>query len=486
VFAIQISPQLSRRLTAVIYLLTAALISLLIADRSPNPGRGVRELFLFWLLGCAIPLFFVFSYPMFLFGNTPRTRAKRAAILHCALAIFAVLFFEAASSRMENPVDTISDSKSIVILLFALAALALLLVSAVCLCLKKRSMRATIASVVLWFYWLFLFLVVSGHWFQAAGAHRQWFFPCCVAPLFLSFAAGAIRYRASVAHGAALLGLVAAPWLYWNVVRDTGLGNVWLIFNEPDSPLELFSSSQVAFAAIAVLSVGLLTFALVTAAVHLLAALHLGRLSLRRLRWLPFAVSFAVLMLWFSRSVMPYRIPGAVDSDRPMLQILHVEKHGLQFHERCVKVWGGWNGVLRSVSFSGDDRRLFQYSFTENQQSGGELSSAFRDRIRELFPSSSRSRESEDVHPIRAWNADAWYVSEQHSGLQIYGIDGRPTPPETIVALFSDLEKIPHSSSYGWQLRDVCLGFCYDPLSAMGALFWNHRCFDAGHGPVCK
>jgi hypothetical protein len=446
----------------------------------------MRELFLFWLLGCAVPLFFVFAYPTFLFGDPPRTRGKRAAILHCALAIFAVVLFEAAFSRIENPVDTIGDSNSIVILLFALAALALLLVSAVFLRLKKRSMLATIASVVLWFYWLFLFLVVSGHRFQAAGAHGEWFFPCCVAPLFIAFAAGVIPYRPVIAHVAVLLGLMAAPWLYWNVLRDIGLGNVWLIFNEPDSPLEIFSSSQVAFAVIAVLSVGLLTFALVTAAVHLLSALHLGRLSLRKLRWLPFAVSFAVLMLWFSRSVIPYRIPGAVDSDRPMLQILHVEKHGLQFHERCVKVWGGWNGVLRSVSFSGDDRRLFQYSFTEKQQSGGELSPAFRDRIRELFPSSSRSRESQDVHPIRAWNADGWYVNERHSGLQIYGIDGRPTPPETIVALFNDLEKIPHSSSYGWQLRDVCLGFCYDPLSAMGALFWNHRCFDAGHGPVCR
>jgi hypothetical protein len=49
-----------------------------------------------------------------------------------------------------------------------------------------------------------------------------------------------------------------------------------------------------------------------------------------------------------------------------------------------------------------------------------------------------------------------------------------------IVAFIHDLETVAPPLEAGSQLKDVCLGFCFDPLAAMGNLCSNHRCFDDG------
>ena len=54
------------------------------------------------------------------------------------------------------------------------------------------------------------------------------------------------------------------------------------------------------------------------------------------------------------------------------------------------------------------------------------------------------------------------------------------------MSLFNDLEKLPQSAPSKSELKDVCLGFCYDPLSEMGYLEANHRCLNDGHGIVCR
>jgi len=41
-------------------------------------------------------------------------------------------------------------------------------------------------------------------------------------------------------------------------------------------------------------------------------------------------------------------------------------------------------------------------------------------------------------------------------------------PPPEMVALFSELDKFPESQERPFVSRDVCLGFCYDPIAALG------------------
>jgi hypothetical protein len=35
-------------------------------------------------------------------------------------------------------------------------------------------------------------------------------------------------------------------------------------------------------------------------------------------------------------------------------------------------------------------------------------------------------------------------------------------------------------------MKDVCLGFCYDPISALGFIYANDRCRQSDSGFVCQ
>jgi len=167
---------------------------------------------------------------------------------------------------------------------------------------------------------------------------------------------------------------------------------------------------------------------------------------------------------------MPYRIPGAIDRDRwPVLQILHLEKRGLQFHERCVSI--NDYRLPRPVYFSSADRRWFQYKF-EERTTEERLPPNIAERVRELLLSAARSKKQSDaIGPIRDWNADSWYVFGQGTGRRFYNTKMGSAPPHEMVDLFNELNAIPHSTDRKSELRDICLGFCYDPLSAMGWLY---------------
>lgn len=267
-------------------------------------------------------------------------------------------------------------------------------------------------------------------------------------------------------------------------MKDSGLGNIWVMFNQPNDGHTFYP----AFAVPGIFSVALLALAATIAAMRLLPSRwQVRQLPICQLTWPGFAVSFLVLAVWFTQSVLPYRIPGALDySDWPILQILHVEKRGLQFHEACISVWGGISRPRNpaSVSFSGNDRRLFWYRFGEASASA-QLSEPMIKRIQTIIASSSQPRaERATVKPIRDWNADNWYFIVGGAGIRTYTNGGKP--PEDIVNLFDDLEKLPQSSPARSERSDVCLGFCYDPLSEMGYLYANHRCFNDGHGTVCR
>jgi hypothetical protein len=383
----------------------------------------------------------------------------------------------------KNPVRDIGDSTGVIVVL--LSALMLFLVVAVSILLKNRSNLVIFAFLLFWPYWFLLALVNTGRFFEATPLQARFYFLCFLAAVLFAFAAGTISYRPRFAHVAALASLMGAPWIYSNAMTDSGLGNVWLVFNVPDNDPGAYMRP---YAYLAIAIVGLIAFAVVTAGVRLLPAQWQFRgTPLRERTWPAFAASIVVLAGWFGQSVLPYRIPGAVDySDFPVLQILHVEKRGLQFHERCFSVY--WQRPYRpiSVSFTGSDRRLFQYRFQHNGSSL-QLPKALVERIQDIVESSAHEKSRPDVvRPIWNWNADRWYFSGQGFGPRVYGASREPDPPQEVVDLFRELDAIPHYSETHSERKDVCLGFCYDGLSAMGWLYSNHRCFNDRHGLVCR
>ncbi len=447
--------------------------------RDEIPWKGL----LLWMTLRAIPLLFVFAYPRFLFvASSPgKNRLRFAAALNgFGLAASVFLF-----PRMVLPFGTnpMRDADSVALLLIPLIGLPMFFIAALFLLLKNRSTLAMIACVLFWPYWFVLALVSLDRWFQDSPFHAALYLLCFLSPALFAFAAGAVSFRPTLAHIAAFSGVVGMPWVYLNL-RDSGLGNVWLMFNLPGREIAMYPPL---YAELTIFAVGLIMLAIATAALRLLPShWQLRKLPIRERTWPAFAISLVVLAIWFSQSVMPYRIPAAVDySDFPILQILHVEKRGLQFHENCVSVWGR-RGQPLSATFSGNDRRLFQYRFQEKGASG-HLPDSLAERVRVMLHSSDRETEKRDeIKPLRRWNADGWYFTAEGVGLRAYTTEKGTMPPPEIVDLFRDLEKIPRSQEISSELRDVCLGFCYDPLSGLGALFANHRCFNDGHGTVCR
>ncbi|MGA2814317.1 MAG: hypothetical protein ABSG16_23205 [Candidatus Acidiferrum sp.] len=471
-------------LTVLIYSFAAIAASFFWITRQQE--GDLSAILLVWFAWFAVPLLFVFAYPRFLFADSPlQTRRTRfAAIFHGLFSgVIICSFVILASPFWKNP---LRDANSPLLTGVPIVALPVFLVAALSLLFKKRSTLAKFASFLFWPYWLLISLMFVGRFFEENSFRTAFCFGCILSSILFAFAAGAISYRPAVAHASALAGLVSMPWIYWSTLQDSPLGNIWTFFNA--SGRDLFPHDILRIAALIILSVAMIVLAMATSALRLLPV----RWSVRKLplcerTWPAFGASFVFLAFWFSQSVMPYRISGAVDYGHwPILQILHVEKRGLQFHESCISV-GGYRKYPESITFSGNDRRLLQYRF-QQKTSSGDLSDALKERIRSTLQSSdAASRNWGAVKPLRAWNDEGWYVSATESiGLRAYTTENGSTPPQEIVDLFNELEKIPHVRETQSERRDVCFGFCYDPLSGLGLLYANHRCQYDGHAYVCR
>ena len=424
---------------------------------------------LYWVVLTAIPLFFVFVYTRSLFADdSKRPFLRRSAMTHVALGFLVILLFATCAPRVHH-ID-LPESVGWMSLAFVGTVLTTFFVSALSLMFRGKSSLAAFASFLFWPYWLlitFPFLDRNSDEDFLAASLR---FICLLVAVLFAFAAGALANYPRTAHAVALAGIAALPWIYISVLRGNIYWNEWIAFNVPDRELRMNNGLTPAVASI--IAVALLIFALATAALRLLPT----RLQFSQSVWPALLASFLFLAVWFSQSVMPYRIPGALDySSWPILQILHVQKSGLQFHETCVKVWGH-RGVPESLSIAWNDRRLFAYRF---QQRFGHIAvpKSLGERTASFIQSSSQLKSKrEPVKPLRRWNDEGWYVTGEGVGFREYTKGNRSAPPQELVDLFNDLEKLPRTQETSEDTKDVCLGFCYDAISALGWLYANHRC----------
>ena len=308
---------------------------------------------------------------------------------------------------------------------------------------------------------------------------------CVIAAILFALGAALVSRRPHVAHMCAAAGVVALPWTYRTTLQGNILVNWWIVFNVPDRELRMYNG--LATAKLAILAVALIVFAIATGITRVLPGrLVFRKMPLRERTWPAVAATLCLLAIWFTQSVIPYRIPGALDySSWPILQILHLKKHGLQFHESCVKVWGH-RGVPESVLFSSNDRRLFEYRFQQTF-AHAEVPKLLVEHVAALIQVSKSVKSNRNlITPLRRWNDEGWYVVGEEMELQAYTNENRRTPPQEVVDLFEELEKVPRTDNSSEDRKDVCLGFCYDPLSALGALYANHRCRQEETHFVCR
>lgn len=268
-----------------------------------------------------------------------------------------------------------------------------------------------------------------------------------------------------VAIGAAL----PLPWFF--LTESRAFANSWISlnasWNDPDP------SPYMRIAQLRIVSVALLLMTLLWAVTRLLPShWHLLRHPINRLTWPAVAISFIFMARWFATSVFPYRQPVIVDAMRPELSLLHVEKDGTVFHETRVSVYHDGRYYLTR-----NDRHLFRYRFAETAQEGL-LTNDLRTRLKDILALPELKRTLDRApRALRVRHGEGWYTKTGSYKIAAFTTENSTEPPVELRTFLSDLEREPSlSKSTRYELRDVCLGFCYDPKAGLGDRAENERC----------
>jgi len=296
-------------------------------------------------------------------------------------------------------------------------------------------------------------------------------------PLAFLLACIGVFFRSRIGYGVGLVaGLVALSGFTWMELSMSPWRNCWIALNlsgrMPGDKGDMISAK------LRILAVTLAVFSVVYSAIRLLPPhWKLRNRSLSERTWPCLAACFLVLATWFGWAVMPYRLPGMITRGLgPEWRMLHVEKRGLQFHEVAIGAWGNKFSVGRN------DRRLFQYRFEEDEHDG-EMPQSVALRVAEMLQS-LRTKELHTLSPkaLREWNAEGWYIHIEGRPVLVFNSEHGTQPPQEVIDVFHEIEKLPSKDDWERETRDICMGFCYDPLSGLGFKYANERCFTGGDG----
>jgi hypothetical protein len=74
-------------------------------------------------------------------------------------------------------------------------------------------------------------------------------------------------------------------------------------------------------------------------------------------------------------------------------------------------------------------------------------------------------------------HGEGWYTEADSPEIAAFTTENSVAPPRELVELFNEIEGIPVTrTSVRYQVKDVCLGFCYDPKAGLGYRAENERC----------
>jgi len=271
--------------------------------------------------------------------------------------------------------------------------------------------------------------------------------------------------------------------LYWFYGIEFGYSfpalNTWVAFNLPDAAPDASRDIVIAKLKIAFAITALAATAI--SAMRLLPAQWIMRKRpLRDRLWPVLAICTSAALFWYAVSVSPYRIPLIVDAASAKLTLLHVEKKGSQFHETGITVFEDGK-----VYLSHNDRRLFRYRFPVHT---GSAILSQGDTTREGAFALAEELGNADTVPavsLHSKDAEGWYVRTRYRHILAFTTENGTSPPPKLLSLFRALESaVPATKQWGDE-KDICFGFCYDPLAGLGILYMNDRCIDR-NGTHCK
>jgi hypothetical protein len=278
-----------------------------------------------------------------------------------------------------------------------------------------------------------------------------------VSPVAYLCACGLAFFRPHFAYGLGLVaGLMGLPWFV--LAEHSSQISSWIIFNVA---LEQGSWPRVFI----ILSVAFIVVSSSCATLRLLPV----RWTLRKRpfgqrSWPAIATGVLALGIWLYHAGTPYQTPLVADVVEPTFSILRVEKRGLRFEETAITAYRDGQFFISRTK-----RSLLQYKFATHVSHGVipyKEVEAFR-RSAEVWKLRMVS-----VPSLHSWNAAGWYVVGQ-SKILAYSTENKMEPPQLIVDMFNEIENQPMVATPTVIGRDVCFGFCYGPLAALGFKYSN-------------
>jgi hypothetical protein len=191
--------------------------------------------------------------------------------------------------------------------------------------------------------------------------------------------------------------------------------------------------------------------------------------------WPAIVITLVFIVCWFRAFALPYRESLIVDEDWPELSILRVNKDGIAFHETRLSIYMESHRIRYRLFQS--DRHLFQYSFVETLHEGV-LTDDLRTKLKALQALPNLQRNLDNApRALRTWHGEAWYTRVGRFAVTAFTTENATPPPADLRSFFREVEKAPSAGpSSQYKVRDVCLGFCYDPRAGLGYRAENQRC----------
>jgi hypothetical protein len=288
-----------------------------------------------------------------------------------------------------------------------------------------------------------------------------------LSPFVLLSGAVLLRRRPRIGYMVAAVGAaLPLPWIF--MTESRAFGNSWIAMNASSLEPDVYMR----YSQLRIVSVALLLMTLIWAMRLLPSDWQLRNRPVNQRTWPSTAVPLVLIVCWFAAFARPYREPLIVDAMHPELSILNVKKDGVAFHETRISVYrDGRYYVIRN------DRKLFRYSFGETAHEGL-LTDDLRTKLKviQALPELKRTLDK-SPRALRARHSEGWYTETESFAITAFTTENATAPPADLVDFFRVVEGAPPTGAGShYEVRDVCLGFCYDPKAGLGYSAENQRC----------
>jgi hypothetical protein len=294
-------------------------------------------------------------------------------------------------------------------------------------------------------------------------------FAVLLCPFVLLSGVPLLRWQPRVGYVVSAVGAaLPLPWIFMTESRVL-FGNSWIAMNASSQEPDVYMH----YSQLRIASVDLLLMTLIWAMTRLLPSdWQLRNRPLNQRTWPSIAIPLILVVCWFAAFALPYREPLIVDAAHPELSILNVKKDGITFHETRISVYrDGRYDIVRN------DRQLFRYSFGETAHEGL-LTDDLRTKLK-VIQALPELRRTLDKSPraLRARHGEGWYTEMESFAITAFTTENATAPPAELVDFFRGVEGAPSTGTGShYEVRDVCLGFCYDPKAGLGYRAENQRC----------